>query len=1089
MARRNVELILKARDESRGIITRAEKNVETFRNSLNSVKGSANSVDGELRRLGTAFNTLKDRIAKAGGLNVVEKSFKELEAASQSLQQEIAQNTAEVSRNQKAMFEAAASVEKLEREERKLSSQLSRTNDKYSQASQRLKQLRASQGEAERSYRKFNRQFETGINRTAKAIERYERINGELEDLRQKQTETGDSSRQLSYQIEQKERSLRSAELAVDKLAERQKELTPELNKAREGVKQYSAEVVRQERVVARLEARLNTVSQEHKESSASLSVASTAYNKFSSALTRANASLRQSKAAFETSEEASLDALGGITRMERAFNRADQTIRSKFLPAFREQAARVSEIRQRFTETSAAAAKLGQELARTAVPSKDLLSAFDRMRAAAAQARQEFRRQGTALSVMRQQLISSAKTTEEAENRIQVLRSTLQTARTGADALSTSIGRATQAIRSYNDPTRRAADNTRRLNQSLRSTRASATQAATGVNKLSLAFRRFYGDSRRALSILQRVRGEALSLAAAYGGLFAAIQGIGNIVEVANTVHAATNRLAVVFDGNQTDIATELDFIRRNAARLGVEFGVLAQEFTKFSIATKGTNLEGQKTRDIFQSVAEAARVNGASVQQLRGTFVALTQIVSKGAFSMEEVRQQLGDRLPGAVRILADAIGVGTEELYKLIEQGQLSSDYLVEFAQELDRRFGKQLPSALQLLATSIGRLENAAFHALNRVGQAGAVAGFQHFLDTLTGVLESPQFADFLERIGTALEALSGIAARLVQHWDLLIIGIGTFIGSRLGVFIGVLVNRVANMTLSVLALGTAFTKLRGIIVFLTTTMQIFFHSATTAANRLTILAGAIRAISSPAAIGVGFTALVGLFLLMSTRAQDATERLHEHQEIIDRVRNSYDNLGRSVEAVKDALEGLTVLEATQRLTDLSSDLAKVREQFNRILGSVADPSGHLPRSPEEVSFSQGLASLLARYDNGTIHIEEFNKQVSDLTVALIEADPQYRSLGRRVVRVSNDFVKFARASREAELVLTVLTGTAEEAEAAVRELTGRTEELEELKETVAEALDPKVLEDFTAALRKLFKEAGRGDAFWEQQEAV
>ena len=47
---------------------------------------------------------------------------------------------------------------------------------------------------------------------------------------------------------------------------------------------------------------------------------------------------------------------------------------------------------------------------------------------------------------------------------------------------------------------------------------------------------------------------------------------------------------------------------------------------------------------------MAEAARVNRSSTQEMQGVFTALTQIVSKGAVQMEELRQQLGDRLPGA-------------------------------------------------------------------------------------------------------------------------------------------------------------------------------------------------------------------------------------------------------------------------------------------------------------------------------------------------------------------------------------------------------------------------------------------------------
>ena len=68
---------------------------------------------------------------------------------------------------------------------------------------------------------------------------------------------------------------------------------------------------------------------------------------------------------------------------------------------------------------------------------------------------------------------------------------------------------------------------------------------------------------------------------------------------------------------------------------------------------------MEGQAARNIFTAVAGAARVMGASADDARGIFTALEQIVSKGTVSAEELRGQLGERLPGAFQIAARRYG----------------------------------------------------------------------------------------------------------------------------------------------------------------------------------------------------------------------------------------------------------------------------------------------------------------------------------------------------------------------------------------------------------------------------------------------
>jgi phage tail tape-measure protein len=62
-------------------------------------------------------------------------------------------------------------------------------------------------------------------------------------------------------------------------------------------------------------------------------------------------------------------------------------------------------------------------------------------------------------------------------------------------------------------------------------------------------------------------------------------------------------------------------------------------QGFQTLTGSLKGTALEGQATRDIFEAVGIAASVMNLSAEQSEGAFLALSQMASKGKVSAEEL------------------------------------------------------------------------------------------------------------------------------------------------------------------------------------------------------------------------------------------------------------------------------------------------------------------------------------------------------------------------------------------------------------------------------------------------------------------
>jgi tape measure domain-containing protein len=187
----------------------------------------------------------------------------------------------------------------------------------------------------------------------------------------------------------------------------------------------------------------------------------------------------------------------------------------------------------------------------------------------------------------------------------------------------------------------------------------------------------------------------------------------------------AAAERLRIGLDfASARGSADEIAYLRKTTDGLGLSFASTAQSYMQFQAAAKGTALEGSKARDVFESVAKASAVMGLSAEQNSGVLLALQQMVSKGTVQAEELRGQLGERLPGAFQIAARSMGVTTAELGKMLEMGQvISDDFLPKFAAELDRSLGGAAENAANRLDAAVNRFDNAWERLKQKVGDSG------------------------------------------------------------------------------------------------------------------------------------------------------------------------------------------------------------------------------------------------------------------------------------------------------------------------------------------------------------------------------
>ena len=199
----------------------------------------------------------------------------------------------------------------------------------------------------------------------------------------------------------------------------------------------------------------------------------------------------------------------------------------------------------------------------------------------------------------------------------------------------------------------------------------------------------REFKDAQRELAAAQREVDKALGQTSiAAKGLSGVLAGLGALgagaavagflkgsVQQAIELETITKKLNNTL-GNQGATGA-LGFARDTADKLGLSFKDLANNFGSFTAAATAAGVPLQQQKDLFAAIAKAGQALGLSNDEISGSLLAVQQVASKGVVAMEELRGQLGERLPIALAATAKGLGISQEALIKLVESGKLTSD----------------------------------------------------------------------------------------------------------------------------------------------------------------------------------------------------------------------------------------------------------------------------------------------------------------------------------------------------------------------------------------------------------------------------
>jgi Tape measure protein len=1063
---RDVELVIRARDEATKAVQSVADALNILAGAQSTVSDSAQKTDGILGDLASAMSDLQKQ---ATGLQALGTVAKQIDRAAEAVQ-----------RLENASTAAGQAAAGLAQRQAQLAEAGGELNASVARTRAELEQERAALAQAEAQHERLTAQ----MNRMGQA---YRNSHQEMTKAKQPTDEMKNATRGQRDELI----ALTEQHNASEKALESQRGRVAELGKAYGALgKEVTANATAQERLGRETQ------------------TASDAYGQAQERLEKARAELAKIREAGEGAAQ----TLGGVALKQDAVAAAAKSTaeslntvteamkRQAAAPedkvsvgpaatatsAYRGQIQAVQEAKAAWQQAREEATRLGQEMARTAEPSREMNAEFVVARAAAGAAEQAYIRQAQALNTLRGVTQGSAGAFAKVADALVADGNGGQAAARGLRTLFETLPPIEPQIKP--------------LSASLRELLALLFKVPEAADAASGGMRRMGEGGRESLSLWQRLRGEILAITASYIGLYGAMNLVEGLVHTIAGAQAAESRLNVVFGGDTHAAAAEMSFIKGEAERLGFSITQLAGEYTKVAIAGKEMGFSLQGTRTIFSAIAESIRVAGGDASEAEGIFQGLVHSIDRGTLNARNFNNQIGIRIPGAMKAMADAVGVSVQKFDELQRSGggvAATEDTLIKFAANLRKEMADALPGALGQVNAELGRLAAFFQEGELQVAGGGFADALKGLVDDLTNLLNTANGAQAFTEIGHALGAMVNGLKFAVDNFGALAKVAEFFIGLKVAEFVLGLVS--ANGRLSgslkaaqadVRAFNAALTglnmeRMAGIwATFRAQVIQLGSSIAELGADGAIAAAGvavADAAMSAMEGIMVtvaataramwlavgGFPGLIitGATFILSdllgkwvTGVDAANDAVSTHAVLLQRVVEDYQKAADGADDfAKKALKSSSVQLISDKVS-AGRDLNTARQNTVDYAGAVAEQGGLNGSGASE----QKLQQLLALFQQGKISALDFKSALNDLALA----DPQLdKTVVAQLQTLADKAGDVELKIRKDDAALRLIQGTASDTDKALLGLA-------KAAETVNGALSTTQIDQYTDALQKM-----------------
>ena len=229
-------------------------------------------------------------------------------------------------------------------------------------------------------------------------------------------------------------------------------------------------------------------------------------------------------------------------------------------------------------------------------------------------------------------------------------------------------------------------------------------------------------------------------------------------------TMDSTMATLRVAF-GSERQALIEFERVAILAEQIGVTQMKAAQMWAAASAASKGTPMAGEIGYGLFSGIAKMGAVYGKDPVL---AFKAIVDMLSKGQITMEDLKQQLNEQLPGSLSIFRRAATENLTTLDQVIKNTGSGFGKMGAVARSvgriMDEEFGPEARKNVERLAGAQALLRNAWDKTLDSMNKGGFNEAWIQALKTITDFLKEPETQVAARAFGKALGVLIPEAIR-------------------------------------------------------------------------------------------------------------------------------------------------------------------------------------------------------------------------------------------------------------------------------------------------------------------------------------
>lgn len=261
-------------------------------------------------------------------------------------------------------------------------------------------------------------------------------------------------------------------------------------------------------------------------------------------------------------------------------------------------------------------------------------------------------------------------------------------------------------------------------------------------------------GDNFRSVGHYEKAVGFLKNALAELGLAFGVFEGVKYLIDSQVRLDSLSLSLKNV-SSDSKEFGDNMNFLKRISKDYGQDLLNITETYKNFIASTNNSNLSIQERRRIYEAIIKSGASLALSNEDVAGTLRAVQQMFSKGTVQAEELRQQLGDRLPGAFGIMAKSMGVTEEELGRLMKAGLvLADDVLPRFATVLEGTTGTNARARVNTLGGAWNNLKNEIL---------------LYFNEAQSGYDINRTLADSINFIANNLDKILSFIASAIKAW--------------------------------------------------------------------------------------------------------------------------------------------------------------------------------------------------------------------------------------------------------------------------------------------------------------------------------